>query len=84
MVFETAAKQPDAIGQQGGRQGLAREAGVGAAVEREPDGPAPIDQPAFGQASRAAHRPASNSVTAAIAWVTVSRWSVSQAPQPKV
>ena len=50
VVLEAAADQPDAVGQEGRRQGVPSDAGVGTAVIGEIERPAPIDAAAAGQA----------------------------------
>jgi len=47
MVLEAASHHPDTVGKQRRRQGVARKARVGAAVEAKGHGPIPIDEAAL-------------------------------------
>ena len=86
VVFEAAADQAHAIGQQGRGERIARMAGELTPVEAEADGFAAVDQAAAGKASRG-HGVASGSASAgpaeaATAWVSVLRRTFSHCRQP--
>ena len=77
MIFEAATDDANAVGQQGGRNRVAGKALIGRAVEREAERLRAIDRAAVGEAP--GHTIGSDPVTT---WVTVSRDSTIQRPQP--
>ena len=88
MIFERAADQANAVGEQRRGQriaGMTRKLG---AVEAEANGPRPVDQPALGEPVRLCggrrhlEAPFPAKSTATISWVLILRVTTSQAWQP--
>ena len=88
MIFERAADQADAVGEQRRGQRIAGVSGKLRAVEVEAHRVRPVDQTAFGQAiwlrARRHHSeaPGFANSTATISWVLMLRVTTSQAWQP--
>ena len=87
VIFEAAADEVHAVGEQRCGQGVAREAFVADAVELEAQGLRAIDDSATGQSAGLRHGAARGSgapgsALARMSWVRVSRLSLNHCRQP--
>lgn len=82
VILERAADQLDVVGQQRRAERVAGKAGVGLAVEREMAGVRAVDATAGGQTAHGATFASQAKRTALIAWLSVSRSTLTHRRQP--